>query len=125
VSAHLLKKQSDFNDRWRDYYKQKFYENSMRFVRMQDPNWRNDKPPTTVAKRQYNNIDDYKVAISEQRLAGNSGQEKLDSAHKQTEAQKDHISKKMRTNKTTQCVGTCCLSSEVPVEGAVSGCECA
>jgi hypothetical protein len=65
VSAHLLKKKTDFNDRWRDHFKQKFYENSMRFVRMNDPDWRNDKPPTTVAKRQYNNIEDYKNALSE------------------------------------------------------------
>ena len=68
VTTHLKNKQNSFNEKWRDYFHGKFNENSQRFVRMNDPSWRNDKPPATVAKRQYHSLENYKQVISQQKL---------------------------------------------------------
>ena len=48
---------------------------------MQDPNWQNDKLPTTVAKRQYHMVDDYKPAVSQQKAGFGAATGQIASPH--------------------------------------------
>ena len=104
---HLDRKKNDFGNKWRAFFEAKFKAN------LANPhvngNWYKSGGP----KREYNNIDNYKIVVTEDTNAKANGDqtdrpEKPPHEIDELEKEREYVKRKMWTTKKSHCNGQCC-----------------